>query len=99
MPRTPPGEAAYPACQSDAWPVPTDCQVPTITVAQFAPHYDETHARGRLGIGCPMAIAATTLVPEPRAVTGKAQFDAVMSAQDRNRPHGSGGQRRKPRRA
>ncbi|GGY32717.1 hypothetical protein [Streptomyces tanashiensis] len=31
-------------------------QVPTITVAQFAPHYDETMAPGRLGIGCPVAI-------------------------------------------
>ncbi|MFJ2885517.1 hypothetical protein ACIO53_05735 [Streptomyces sp. NPDC087305] len=32
-------------------------------------------APGRLGLGCPVAIDGATLVPEPRAVSSKAQLD------------------------
>lgn len=74
-------------------------QIPTITVAQFAPHYDETMPMVGWASSVPWRSTATTLVPEPRSVTSKAQFDATMLAQDRNRPYGSWSKRRKPRKA
>ncbi|MFF7127965.1 hypothetical protein [Streptomyces sp. NPDC008240] len=74
-------------------------KMPTITVAQFAPRYDETMPLVGWTSATPWRSAATVLVPEPRAVTSKADFDAAMLAQDRNRPHGSWGRPRKPRKA
>ncbi|MGW0837268.1 hypothetical protein [Streptomyces prunicolor] len=74
-------------------------QIPTVTVARFAPHYDETMPLVGWASAIPWRSTATTLVPEPRAVTSKAQFDAAIRAQDRNRPYGSWGKRRKPRKA
>jgi hypothetical protein len=74
-------------------------QMPAITVAQFAPHYDETMPLVGRASAVPWRSTATTLVSEPRAVTSKAQFEAEMLAQDRNRPHGSWSKRRKPRKA
>ncbi|MFD5146252.1 hypothetical protein [Streptomyces sp. NPDC058401] len=76
-----------------------NCQMPTIAVAQFAPHYDETMPLVGWASAVPWRSTATTLVPELRVVTSKAQFDATMLDQDRNRPHGSWGKRRKPRKA
>ncbi|WP_317441042.1 hypothetical protein [Streptomyces collinus] len=73
-------------------------QMPTITVAQFAPHYNETMPLVGWSSAVPWQSAETTLVPEPRAVTRKAQFDGATLAQERNRPHGSWGKPRKPRR-
>ncbi|MYQ96940.1 hypothetical protein GTY20_39910, partial [Streptomyces sp. SID4946] len=69
-------------------------QMPNITVAQFAPHYDETMPMVGWASAVPWRSTATTLIPEPRAVTSKAQFDAAMLTRDR--PHGM---RRKPRKA
>ncbi|MFD8749398.1 hypothetical protein ACFV0O_00200 [Kitasatospora sp. NPDC059577] len=74
-------------------------RIPVVTVAQFAPHYDETMPLVGWASAVPWRSTATTLVPEPRTLTSKAQFDAAMSAQDRNRPDGSRGKRRKPRKA
>ncbi|MEV7119208.1 hypothetical protein [Kitasatospora griseola] len=74
-------------------------QIPAVTVAQFAPHYNETMPLVGWASAVPWRSTVTTLVPEPRAVTSKAQFDAAMPAQDRNRPHGSRAKRRKPRKA
>ncbi|MEU8927299.1 hypothetical protein AB0D10_41345 [Kitasatospora sp. NPDC048545] len=74
-------------------------RIPAVTVAQFAPHYNETMPLVGWASAVPWRSTATTLVPEPRALTSKAQFDAAMPAQDRNRPHGSRGKRRKPRKA
>lgn len=74
-------------------------QTPTITIAQFAPHYNETMPTVGWASAVPWRSTATTLVPEPRDVISKAQFDATMPAQGRNRPHGSWGKRRKPRKA
>ncbi|MBM9504049.1 hypothetical protein [Actinacidiphila acididurans] len=74
-------------------------RMPNITVAQFAPHYDETMPLVGWASAVPWRSTATTLVPEPRAVTSKAQFEATMPAQERARPHGSRGKRRKPRSA
>lgn len=73
-------------------------QMPTITVAQFAPHYDETLPLVGWASAVPWRSTAARLVPEPRAVTSEAQFDAATLAQRRNRPHGSWGRPRKPRR-
>ncbi|MFB7244067.1 hypothetical protein CW362_24890 [Streptomyces populi] len=72
-------------------------QMPGITVAQFAPHYDETMPLVGWASAVPWRSTATTLVPEPRETTSKAQFDAAMLARDRNRPNGSWGRPRKPR--
>lgn len=72
-------------------------QTPTITVARFAAHYDETVPTVGWASAVPWRSAATTLVPEPRTVTGKAQFDATTPVRDR--PHASLGKRRKPRKA
>ncbi|MFD7046634.1 hypothetical protein ACFWBS_03185 [Streptomyces mirabilis] len=62
------------------------------------PHYVETH---HVPVGWASAVpwrsTATTLVPEPRAVTRKTPFDAATLAHERNRPHGSWGRPRKPR--
>ncbi|MER6790191.1 hypothetical protein ABT330_37275 [Streptomyces sp. NPDC000658] len=74
-------------------------QMPAITVAQFAPHYDETMPLVGWASAVPWQSTTTTLVPEPRAVVGNAECDATMLEQDRNRPHGSWGKQRKPRRA
>ncbi|WP_406102575.1 hypothetical protein OG698_09380 [Streptomyces sp. NBC_01003] len=73
-------------------------QMPTVIVAQFAPHCDETMPLVGWASAVPWRSTATTLVPEPRAVTSKTQFDAATLAQERNRPHGSWGRPRKPRR-
>ncbi|MFJ9250907.1 hypothetical protein [Streptomyces sp. NPDC101776] len=72
-------------------------RMPAIAVAQFAPHYDETMPLVGWASAVPWRSTATTLVPGPRAVTSKAQFDAAMLSQDR--PDGSWGKRHKPRRA
>jgi hypothetical protein len=74
-------------------------RMPTIAVAQFAPHYDETMPLVGWASAAPWQSTGTTLVPEPRAVTSKAQFDAAVMAHDRKRPQGSWGRRRKPRKA
>ncbi len=74
-------------------------QMPTITVAQFAPHYDETMPLVGWASAVPWRSTATMLVREPRPVTSKAQFDTTMLDQGRNRPHGNWGNRRKPRKA
>ncbi|WP_181772493.1 hypothetical protein [Amycolatopsis pittospori] len=74
-------------------------RMPTITVAQFAPHYDETMPLVGWASAVPWRSTATTLVPEPRPVSSKAQFDAATLAPDRNRPRDGGGKRRKPRKA
>ncbi|MER5398200.1 hypothetical protein [Streptomyces sp. NPDC002599] len=73
-------------------------QMPAIIVAQFAPHYDETMPLVGWASAVPWRSTATTLVPEPRAVTSKTQFDAATPARERNQPHGSWGRPRKPRR-
>ncbi|MFF3420057.1 hypothetical protein ACFYW9_36115 [Streptomyces sp. NPDC002698] len=74
-------------------------RMPTVDVAQFAPHYDKTMPLVGWASAVPWRSTSTTLVPEPRAATSKAQFDAMMLEQDRNRPQGSWGKRRKPRQA
>lgn len=63
-------------------------RMPAITVAQFAPHYNETMPTVGWASAVPWRSTATTLVPEPRTVTSKAQFDATMPARGRNRRHG-----------
>ena len=73
-------------------------RMPAITVARFAPHYDETMPLIGWASAVPWRPTATTLVPPQPAVTGKAQHDAATPAQERNRPHGSWGRPRKPRR-
>ncbi|MET7654508.1 hypothetical protein [Streptomyces sp. NPDC005486] len=73
-------------------------RMPAITVAQFAPHYDETMPLVGWASAVPWRSAATTLVPQTRTVTSKARFDAATRAQERNRPDGSWGAPRKPRR-
>jgi hypothetical protein len=72
-------------------------RMPSITVAEFAPHYDETMPLVGWASAVPWTSTANVLVPEPRAVTDKAQFDAAASAQLRNRPQGNWGRPRKPR--
>ncbi|WP_427921591.1 hypothetical protein [Streptomyces sp. cg40] len=74
-------------------------QMPAIAVAQFAPHYDETMPLVGWASAVPWRSTATTLLPEPRTANSKVQFDAAMLAQDRSRPQGSWGKRRKPRKA
>jgi hypothetical protein len=61
--------------------------------------YDQTMPLVGWASAVPWRSTATTLVPEPRAVTSRAQFDAAMLAQVRNRPQGIWGKRRKPRKA
>ncbi|MBT2366050.1 hypothetical protein J7E88_12215 [Streptomyces sp. ISL-10] len=74
-------------------------QMPTLITAQFAPQYNETMPLVGWASAVPWRSTAAVLEPEPRAVTSKAQFDTAVSAQDRNRPHGSRHKPRKPRRA
>ncbi|MER7645463.1 hypothetical protein [Streptomyces sp. NPDC126522] len=73
--------------------------MPIVAVAQFAPHYDETMPLVGWASALPWRSTATTLVPEPRAVSSKTQLDKTMPAHDPNRPHGSWGKQRKPRKA
>ncbi|MFD8258642.1 hypothetical protein ACFV19_06750 [Streptomyces griseoluteus] len=70
-------------------------RMPTIAVAQFAPHYDETMPLVGWASAVPWRSTASTLVPEPRAATSKAQYDTATLARDRNRPHVSWGRLRK----
>lgn len=74
-------------------------QMPSIVVAEFAAHYDETMPLVGWASVVPWRSTATTLVPEARTVVSKARFDAAALARARNRPHGSWGRPRKPRRA
>ncbi|MET7689072.1 hypothetical protein ABZT06_14040 [Streptomyces sp. NPDC005483] len=74
-------------------------QMPTLITAQFAPHYNETMPLVGWAAAVPWRSTAAALEPAPRAVTSKAQFDAAMPAQERNRPHGGWTKPRKPRRA
>lgn len=73
-------------------------QMPAITAAQFASHYDETMSLVGWASAVPWRSTATTLASEARAVTSKAQFDAATLARGRNRPRGSWARPRKPRR-
>jgi len=57
-------------------------QMPSITVAQFARHYDETMPLVGWASAVPWRSTVTMLVPEPRTVTSKAHFDAAASAQN-----------------
>ncbi|WP_063057418.1 hypothetical protein [Nocardia sienata] len=61
-------------------------QMPTIAVAQFAPHYDETMPLVGWASAVPWQSTVTTLVPEPQVVS-RAQFDPRLP--DRDRKHGS----------
>jgi hypothetical protein len=65
-------------------------RMPTITVAQFAPHYDETMPLVGWASAVPWRWTATTLVPEPPRA-------AAAKTPDQDRPHGSWGRPRKPR--
>ncbi|MEW2118485.1 hypothetical protein AB0945_25510 [Streptomyces sp. NPDC005474] len=73
-------------------------QMPALVTARFAPHYNEILPL----IGWASAVlwqsTEAVLEPEPRAVMGKAEFDAAILAQERNRPHGNWAKPRKPRR-
>lgn len=70
-------------------------RMPTITVARFAPHYDETMPLVGWASAVPWRSTATTLVPAPRPATGTDRADAATPAQDR--PHGNWSRPRKPR--
>ena len=74
-------------------------RMPPLITEQFAPHYDETKPLVGWASTVPWRATAAVIEPEPRAVTSKAEFDAAMLAQARNRPHGSWAKPRKPRRA
>ncbi|MFI6403976.1 hypothetical protein [Streptomyces sp. NPDC050548] len=72
-------------------------RMPTIAVARFAPHYDETLPLVGWSSAVPWRSTATTLVPEPRAVISKAEFDAATAARERERPAGGWNRPRKAR--
>ncbi|MER6346004.1 hypothetical protein ACWC10_29600 [Streptomyces sp. NPDC001595] len=74
-------------------------QMPPLITARFAHHYNETMPLVGWASAVPWRSTAAVLPPEPRTVTSKAQFDAAMAAQERNRPHGRWGKPRKARRA
>lgn len=71
-------------------------QMPALVTAQFAPHCNETMPLVGWSSAAPWRSTEAVLEPEPRAVTSKAEFDAAVSARERNRPHGNWS---KPRRA
>ncbi|MFE4356059.1 hypothetical protein [Kitasatospora sp. NPDC056800] len=73
-----------------------DYRMPAVSVARFAPHYDETMPLIGWASAVPWRSAVTVLVPEPRVVMSKVRFDAEMSAGGRERPYG---RRRKARKA
>ena len=73
-------------------------RMPAISVAQFAPHYDETMPLVGWSSAVPWRSTATTLVPEPREVISKADFDAATESQAGDRPSGGWSRPRKPRR-
>lgn len=72
-------------------------RMPAVVVAQFAPHYDETMPLVGWSSAVPWRSTATMLVPEPRAVISKTEFDAATAARDRDRPSGGWSRPRKPR--
>ncbi|MFF4573738.1 hypothetical protein [Streptomyces sp. NPDC001410] len=74
-------------------------RMPALIAARFAPHYNETMPLVGWASAAPWRASAAVLEPEPRTVTSKAQFDAAMLAQERNRPHGNWAKPRKPRKA
>ncbi|MFJ6700011.1 hypothetical protein ACIQM4_28725 [Streptomyces sp. NPDC091272] len=74
-------------------------QMPALITARFARHYNETMPLVGWASSVPWRSAAAVLEPEPRTVTSKAEFDAAILTQERNRPPGSWAKPRKPRRA
>jgi hypothetical protein len=72
-------------------------QMPALITAQFAPQYNETMPLVGWASAVPWRSAAAVHEPPSRAVTAKAEFDAMMSARRRNRPHGNWVKPRKPR--
>ena len=74
-------------------------RMPTIAVARFAPHYDETMPLVGWSSAVPWRSTATTLVAEPRVVISKAEFDAATATRDRDRPAGGWNRPRKSRKA
>ncbi|MFI6771426.1 hypothetical protein [Streptomyces sp. NPDC050355] len=72
-------------------------QMPALITAKFAPHYNETMPVVGWASAVPWPSTVAVLEPEPRAVTSKAEFDAAMLAQERNRPNGNWAKPRKPR--
>ncbi|MFJ9629833.1 hypothetical protein ACIRU8_19185 [Streptomyces sp. NPDC101175] len=72
-------------------------QMPTIDVAGFASHYDETVPLVGWSSLVPWRSAAATLVVEPRTVMSKAEFDAATVTEARERPSGKWNRPRKQR--
>ncbi|KOV71331.1 hypothetical protein ADL01_20175 [Streptomyces sp. NRRL WC-3618] len=73
-------------------------RMPPLVTAQFAPHCNETLPLIGWASAVPWQSTETVHEPEPRAVMGKADFDAAILAQERNRPDGNWTKPRKPRR-
>ncbi|MFI1360768.1 hypothetical protein ACH4TV_45450 [Streptomyces sp. NPDC020898] len=74
-------------------------RMPPLVAAQFAPHYNATMPLIGWSSAVPWRSTEAVLEPERRAVTTKAEFDATLRAQERNRPEGNWKKPRKPRRA
>ncbi|MFG2895075.1 hypothetical protein [Streptomyces sp. NPDC048248] len=72
-------------------------QMPALISAEFASHYDETMPLVGWASAVPWRSPVAVLEPQSRAVTSRAEFDAAMLAQERNRPHGKWAKPRKPR--
>lgn len=74
-------------------------RIPALITARFAPHYDETMPLVGWASAVPWPSTEAVLEPGPRAVSGKAEFDAATRAQERDRPRGNWAKPRKRRRA
>ncbi|WP_019711966.1 hypothetical protein [Streptomyces xinghaiensis] len=75
-----------------------DYQMPALVTERFAPRYNETLPLVGWASAVPWQPTAAVLEPEQRPVADKAEFDAAMLIEQRNRPHGRWTRPRKPRR-
>ncbi|WP_280872099.1 hypothetical protein [Streptomyces sp. MJP52] len=73
-------------------------RMPALVTEQFAPRYNATMPLIGWASAVPWQSTEAVREPEPRVVTSKAEFDAAVLAQARNRPHGHWSKPRKPRR-
>ncbi len=74
-------------------------RMPALVTDRFAPHCNETLPLIGWALAVPWSSTEAVLEPAPRAVPGKAEFDAALPGRKRPRPHGSRTRPRKERRA
>ncbi|MFE5206886.1 hypothetical protein [Streptomyces sp. NPDC056600] len=74
-------------------------RMPPLVTARFGPLFDATMPLVGWASAVPWPVTTAVVEPEVRDVMSRREWDAMVPAQARNRPHGAWTRPRKPRRA